>query len=311
MPGFTTHYLFGTSCFARMPESTLKSQIARHKHVYSFGEQGPDFFFFYLPSHLSRAPIGTLMHEENAGRFFRSMLRFAESLPDREDQAIAYSYLAGFLGHYCLDCACHPYIYSRTGYDPDGVKEKGYLGKHVDMETDIGTLLLKMKKGRLSSRFRQAGTIRMTHREKQIVAQMLSYSIACAYHRRISYPLMYLALTFLPLGVHVLHDPSSRKRKAFSAVEKKLLGFEFVSPQIAADRESDEHNVLNLCYEYWEHPWKKGEWSSASFTDLYEKAGKDYNRIFMAMADFVEQPGEQSWRKAVKEMGNRSYHSGL
>ena len=84
MPGFTTHYLFGLSCYKQMREGHLKDLISKHKHVFNFGEQGPDLFFFYLPSHLSREPIGTLMHEYGSGSFFRSMLHFADRLPAKD-----------------------------------------------------------------------------------------------------------------------------------------------------------------------------------------------------------------------------------
>ena len=52
MPGFATHYLFGVDAYKELTSRKISVHIARHHHAYALGLQGPDIFFYYLPSYL-------------------------------------------------------------------------------------------------------------------------------------------------------------------------------------------------------------------------------------------------------------------
>ena len=66
MPGFTTHYLFGLNSFRELEEPDLVSCIRKFPHAFCMGLQGPDIFFYYLPSYLrSSGNIGQLAHHKN------------------------------------------------------------------------------------------------------------------------------------------------------------------------------------------------------------------------------------------------------
>ena len=76
MPGFTTHYLFGLNSFRELEEPDLVSCIRKFPHAFCMGLQGPDIFFYYLPSYLrSSGNIGQLAHHKNTGVFLIQLLK--------------------------------------------------------------------------------------------------------------------------------------------------------------------------------------------------------------------------------------------
>ena len=125
MPGFTTHYLFGLNSFRELEEPDLVSCIRKFPHAFCMGLQGPDIFFYYLPSYLrSSGNIGQLAHHKNTGVFLIQLLKSKDMFLKETEQQIAISYICGFLGHYVLDTTCHPYIFAKSHY---GTYDKGYL----------------------------------------------------------------------------------------------------------------------------------------------------------------------------------------
>ena len=101
MPGFTTHYLFGLNSFRELEEPDLVSCIRKFPHAFCMGLQGPDIFFYYLPSYLrSSGNIGQLAHHKNTGVFLIQLLKSKDMFLEETEQQIAISYICGFLGHY-------------------------------------------------------------------------------------------------------------------------------------------------------------------------------------------------------------------
>ena len=76
MPGFTTHYLFGVDACRRLTSTSMHNMIRRDHSAYALGLQGPDLFFYYLPSYLMhRKNIGDLAHRKDTGQFFANLLQ--------------------------------------------------------------------------------------------------------------------------------------------------------------------------------------------------------------------------------------------
>lgn len=171
MPGFTTHYLFGLNSFRELEEPDLVSCIRKFPHAFCMGLQGPDIFFYYLPSYLrSSGNIGQLAHHKNTGVFLTQLLKSKDLFLEETEQQIAISYICGFLGHYVLDTTCHPYIFAKSHY---GTYDKGYFGHHVYLETDIDAELLTYYKNCAPSEFNQSATLHISRKERHIIASLL------------------------------------------------------------------------------------------------------------------------------------------
>lgn len=114
MPGFTTHYLFGIDACRRLTSTSMHNMIRRDHSAFALGLQGPDLFFYYLPSYLMhRKNIGDLAHRKDTGQFFANLLQSRKLFAGKKHSlSIADAYICGFMGHYTLDCTIHPYVYA-------------------------------------------------------------------------------------------------------------------------------------------------------------------------------------------------------
>lgn len=93
MPGFTTHYLFGVNTYKSLRNDALKKIIFDHHAAYSLGQQGPDIFFYYLPSYvLHKNNIGSVAHIQDTGKFLSYLIESRKLFPDKREEAIAQAY---------------------------------------------------------------------------------------------------------------------------------------------------------------------------------------------------------------------------
>ena len=208
MPGFTTHYLFGQQTYQLLHNSALKQTIQKNHTVFCLGLQGPDIFFYDLISLiLPKKSAGSIAHTADTRTFLRHLLESPRIFPTDREQQIAHTYILGFIGHYLLDTACHPYIYARSHY---GQKTKGYIGSHIRLETDIDTTLLWHYQHRLPSEFHQNESISLSGDQRTVVSTLLYYAFSN------TYPGLYItrhrilqAIHAMQLAVRLLYDPSS------------------------------------------------------------------------------------------------------
>ena len=129
MPGYVTHYIFGREVYHNLKNNSLKKNLYYNRAAYGLGLQGPDIFFYYLPSYvLEGHNIGALAHVLETGTFFQGLIESRSQFSSCTDLNIAEAYLMGFLGHYTLDTICHPYIYAMTHFKDK--KEKAYFSKN-------------------------------------------------------------------------------------------------------------------------------------------------------------------------------------
>ena len=91
--------------------------IRKYDASFQIGLQGPDIFFYDPLSAVCRIHPGSIAHTTGTGTFLKHLLKSPVIFCTKEEQLIAHAYILGFIGHYLLDAACHPYIYARTHYD--------------------------------------------------------------------------------------------------------------------------------------------------------------------------------------------------
>lgn len=315
MPGFATHYIFGRETYHKLSHSPRKRNLYHNRAAYAIGLQGPDMFFYYLPSYAwQRHNIGALAHTKETRAFFCGLFYSALSFRQPEDRAIADAYLTGFLGHYTLDTICHPFIYGRTHYRP---ADKTYFSRHAYLETDIDTNLLHEKLHHGPSDFYNVDTIALTARQNHVIASMLYHAFHYAYPTMTLHKsTMYLGIFSLQLGMQILHDNTGQKKVFFRLLERNLLGYPLFSPLIPSESLFFRTDPLNLRHKTWKNPWNPSISSRESFPELYQKAMDQYlTRIGMLWTtlDCGSDPDKQRrlFRAFLKEYKNLSFHSGL
>lgn len=323
MPGFTTHCLFGLNACKKLPKSPLKRMIQKNHAAFNLGLQGPDLFFYFLPSYVIHANnIGAVAHTELTGKFLRHLTDSRKLFSNPTEQQIADAYIAGFLGHYTLDTRCHPFIYWKTGFrvlekNPDKKKSGRYHGRHVSLEVDIDTALLQYYKHRLPSSFRQHSTILLNRLQLCTIASILYYVYQKTYPQLgIRYTTMRAAIRSMQLGIKWLHDPSGKKKFWLSRVEKLFLGYPLLSSLVPSDTLAGCSDPLNAKHCSWHNPWDESKVSTDSFLDLMEQAEADYldilDKFNLLICTRFHSPQEQPRTEALmNRLGNHSYHSGL
>lgn len=315
MPGFTTHYLFGLNTYKHLEHIKIKKILHENHAAYSLGLQGPDIFFYFLPSYLVHSNnIGSVAHEEHTGTFLHYLLESRKLFPDYEERKIAEAYIAGFLGHYVLDTHCHPYIYWKSRFEE---KNSRYHGAHMRLEVDIDAELLQFYKHRAPSRFRQESTIMLTASQRRTIAAILYYVYAKTYPElHICYTTMRVSIRSMQLGTRFLRDSSGRKKVLLRKLEGMILGYPLLSSMIPSDSLTFYLDPLNVLHKQWHNPWDKSFTSTDSFFDLMDDAKMAYTDVLTKLSGvFSCQPhSDAACEKTaglLKQLGNNSYHSGL
>lgn len=313
MPGYLTHYLFGTATFDKLEKSTSKRTIHQHKCVYSLGLQGPDLFFHFLPSYvIHKENLGVMMHENKTGQFLEELILSRNSFSDAADRRIAEAYILGFLGHYVLDTHCHPYIYAMTEYDLNRTAE--YSSLHMDFETAIDQELLDYYKNMKPSEFPIYKTIRLTRKQWHVVATMLNRAISRTYpDYRCNYAMMKAAACSMVIGFGFLYDPKGHKKPFIKNVEDHLFSYRPLSILIPSDSPIQYKDPCNLLHQRYSSPWDKNNVLRHTFYELFNEAMEEYLSYIHLVNQLFSGPTYNLTNLNHLKMllGNNSYHSGL
>ncbi len=315
MPGFTTHYLFGINTYKELKNDSLKKIIFDHHAAYSLGLQGPDIFFYYLPSYVVHENnIGSIAHIKNTGTFLSYLLESQNLFPDREEARIAQAYIMGFVGHYLLDRKCHPYIYYRTHYKG---RSSEYYGHHMNLEIDIDTELLGFYKHKLPSAFRQESTIMLTRLELRAIATVLYYVYSMTYPElKVTYTAMRLAIRSMQTGLKLLHNSHGQRKVLTRKIEGLTVGHTSISALMPSDHLRFYVDPLNILHREWRNPWDKTIASRASFFDLMEETQQEYLQLLPRIYQlFLTRRHSEAAKLRLAHildfLGSVSYHSGL
>ena len=310
MPGFITHYYFGVDSFKEIKDKELKKIIADNRSAYSLGLLGPDLFYCFIPSNMGLKPnMGSILHKKKTGKFFRSLIDTVAILDSERDFNIAMSYIEGFMGHYVLDTAVHPYVYSRIGTKANNTT----LGVHFGLETDIDRKVYFRKKGKRLCEFNQDAAVDLNRHEKNVISQILGSAILSAYGINITPTLIKAAIVSFSLEGKFLTDRANRKHKIINAIEKTALRFEFVSPLLENDIVHTE-DPCNELHSEWSNPWETDSKSTKSVWEIMEENKVLYADYMIKMRTALKESFnsiDDPHPPILKLLGNNSYNSGL
>ncbi len=150
MPSYVTHTLFGQSVLKSLlaaKEDAAARIIQDNPAAFQWGAQGPDILFFR--NGFKRAPnplgdYGARMHKTKNALLLEAM---REYLSQNGGNGAAAAYVSGFLCHYCLDRAVHPYIYFMQEKMRDRYHSSLPYGIHMKLETDLDTAMYLRQAG--------------------------------------------------------------------------------------------------------------------------------------------------------------------
>lgn len=270
--------------------------IDKHEQVYSAGALGPDPFFV-LPSLKNTGlgyKIGSALHKNQTGASMSSFIDTA--MDEQNDRDLLFAYIAGYLCHYSLDCAAHPYVLYMAG--------KG-IG-HAQFETYIDAELMHYY-GTDKNKSPQHQFIAISEYDALKVGKLFETALSDIYGIHIKDKDYYKAIRTMKRAQKMTHDKKGRKIKTLGAIEKVIRKPYVLTCVICPSR--SVQNALNKYNQPWCLPWDNSNIKTDSFLDIQKRAIEEASTYVTALysAMYVQQKAE-----AVKKLiGSRSFETGV
>lgn len=293
MPGFATHIIMGEQCIDRLADCRLRNELISCPVSYNLGLQGPDIYFYYPLCQLRNGlrNIGSIMHDGGTREYFSVSMDIIRGMENGSVKSYFSSYLAGFISHYLTDVYCHPYVYSKIGYNPRQIKRD--TARHARLENEIDLIMLRSYKGIYPKQFRIAPLLAYSEVEKAALSVFMSDSITGTYRD-----------SFDKSREFSLSEGTASHVLAFFRKEVTLRK----PPDICKDQEEE---VLNLDKHVWKNSWDASVRSDKSFPELFISALDRTVVAYNMFNSFLQTGSPELKRRLLDFLGNRSYHSGL
>lgn len=291
------------------PVSVIESRLP----LFRWGAQGPDIWFYHAlirPLHSQRR-WGNRMHTENVDLTMEALLDSTLEATGSERDG-RFAYFCGFLTHYALDSAAHPFVHSRCGDHKF----------HTMFEAELDTALLALS-GESPGTLPPALTMPALSSEDAGVVVKMQTSIVLRWGESVPSDVLSSIVQKAPGILTRQHDPSGKKRSFALALEKLIAGRPAVSRFLFPLSADEERDVLNLRRNVWPLPWSN-EPRNEDFLTLLETAAlraADYIRSLYegvycggAKSSVLEAIGQLSldnglpWRESFV---NEPYHAGV
>ena len=296
VPAFYSHYSFGIEGYKQIEDMELKRLVKCHRSVFTLGLLGPDLFFYFLPDvFLGSKKPAIVMHEYKTNRFLEALLRECEQLTG-EEREIALAYVAGFIGHYAMDIACHPYIYEMAH------RHENPGSWHYRYESAMDVFCCRNYLHRFASQMNAHRLLSLNKEEMRVVCRLA----AKAYNRTYKLPHMAPAtikgcIACMHVTIAFLNDKRGRKEPFVRGCEMKLLGYGLLSP---------------LFVNFYMYSVEERE--IAHFQEMFHLGLVRFDEYLRRLALHMrtmnqEVPHaelERSRRYLLRELGNLSYHTG-
>ena len=294
MPAYMSHYICGLKAFHQLRPGDLKDCIRSHASVYDMGLAGPDLFFYSLKeTFFGGMKTGSLLHKNRTGAFLTSLCRHAVRL-EGEDRGAAVAYAAGFLGHYSLDSACHPFVF-RVCHDPNGRKE---LGRHYRFEAAADAYFCERYLHRDIRQSHQMGLLKLSSSEKKVIASLLASALQEVFPEKKGLPdaaKIRRVLTEYYLVTGFLMDDSGFRDWLVGSFENRKQGYPLFSGLfINANR------------------YGAGEELLERFRKRFDRGIRRNIRLLTALEQYLssDERTDRSEEHFAAAVGNLSYHTG-
>ncbi len=294
MPGMKTHDLFGTLAAKENFPTQLLADIQLYPAAWHIGLQGPDLFFYSVSPWIAY-PLnpGNVMHRFASGPFFARLLDARAMLPVAE-QRIADAYICGFMGHYTLDCICHPYVYCRTKHLSHEGLDTYDFGMHVFLETDMDNACVTHYTGLAGIDYSVDKMFASTPEETRVITELLFRAIHTTYAHvegageeqekvraagRIDRRHIREAIATLPVTAKLLQDEKGRKKQLVRTLEQYFIGYAVISGMMTVPGFEKYPDPCNEKHHPWKNPWDPTEEvRTESVYELMDDAAKVLRR---------------------------------
>ena len=313
MPGLITHYICADVCLNRLQNEAAKTVLQKNRPMYNVGAQGPDVFFYYLPSLYKKKiyRMGNVIHKTKINAFFASVIRLADNIEDVRDKQTVLSYLSGYLTHYALDANTHPYIYYKSGFKTTGDRTSAirHSVNHRQFETNIDVLMLQLISSEKPSDKKIWQFVAASFAEAKPTAEILCGALQAVYGFRLSARQVYAAFRSMRMLNRVLQSKGGKRKQVMAFIENFTIHDHVVSSLIHSQSIDGGLDFLNLKKQPWHFPWENSVTHISTFTEMFETSIEEAVKLVECL--FAYNAGELSHDALLKTIGNRSMSTGM
>lgn len=292
MPGFTTHIIMGQECAEEMEgETHLGKLLKEGGGPYACGLQGPDVYFYHplCTAEGTVKNIGGVMHEGGTKAYFDTCLRIIGAARDGDQKDTMVKYLAGFISHYYTDSICHPYVYSRIGYDASRPGRQ-LFGAHGRLEDEIDLLYFRRYGHLPPKEYHPGRMLALSDEERAVLVRFMAESVSLAYGE----------------GTGTIRLTEMKASQCLVIFHRGIQ-----VRGMRKDCPDPEEKVLNLDHERWANSWDRSVVSTKSFPELFAEALEMTLKALPLLETAAESGSEEDRTALLSLLGSRSYHSGF
>lgn len=290
MPDPVLHSVFGNTVKGRLSPEARNALVPE---PYSFAQFGPDPWFGYKP--WVRVGRGRIMHTARTGEF---LMALADQAKNGKSRAEMFSYLAGFLCHYALDSAAHPYIIRRTDVDypvPNG---------HMAFEHMLDVKQMA-RDGHMGEKHPVTDHYFLDISLPAVMEEDLNWVFETIYGWKNCRKVIVRSNRIFRVFYRVMENPHGLA--AFLARHVKgggLRSWTYSNPYYT------DLDVENEAHEEWVHAYDQSIISRESIADMQERGAERAARLIEASYRYIYS-GDLGREELAEAIGNDSYLSGL
>lgn len=308
LPAVLTHYFCGDACVNALCAGAddAFNCVANNRDIFNLGCQGPDILFFSFDKKLSR--LGSRMHERGINGFFAECINIIRKTAEHDGRSVMESYMYGFLCHYALDCATHPYVFYKSGFsDVSGNLGQAFNASHRFLETTIDCIISEKFMDKKPHEQNIPKILQAPGADMEDVSELLSKTINVAYDEDCEPEDFEKSMRRMRLVYRLFR--SKRGRPPVLSFIAKLLpdrGAKYALMHYEPVRQLD---YLNEQRDAWFYPWNDSVEINFSFMDLFQKAVEDSCILISAFRRAINRQLED--KIALSIIGNKNFSTGL
>lgn len=302
MPATYTHHLFTKDVYKSL---NVSIQDKLDIDIFNLFGKGFDVFYFYKPK------LSNLGHTTNINLYFSNIVSYLRSNHETHNSELL-AYLYGSICHYVLDSTVHPFIYYYGGkYIKSKKSSHKYRGCHSYIELMIDAVMCQERNNKKLQQYNLTRDIF----PKLSFTRNLEAAINKVYLDTFNidngwkhYFRGYKCYRFC--FKHIMMSRFGIKKNIYKVIDKIHIFPKIKLQNYCYFVSKPDYSVLNLEHKKWYYPVDRKINYHYSFFDLYDVAVIKAVK-FITLIDEVLDKDEKALKKALKELGNASYLTGV
>ena len=289
MPAAVTHFLQAEKVLEKLKQQN--DRLLLNRDAFLWGAQGPDFLYChrYLPWQrgTSLKEYGGKLHHEKPSALFDAMRDYYNL---SENDRIVLSYIYGFVCHYCLDRAGHPFINCGAQLLLQQYPKQTEEILHNQIESSLDVIMLRYEKSELPLDFNLKWTVPKNQVVQLKIADLYAFVLNRLYHLEDAGAALLQATNDCRLIFGYLNDRTTMKKLMIERLEVHS-GKHSISCRIRGISEGDEYDYANTLLSDWHWPLSSTVQRNESFFELYESSVSESMELiqkYLTTENFIE-----------------------